>query len=511
MSSGKRVIGIFFGIDNLEIAEIENKNLIDQYCTPYVLSPEEKEASFNEIDKNKLAAVLQKVLKENAIETKDAIVSLPIRNIILRSFFMPIMPREELEYSAIKFEAKKYIPFRLENLVYDYQSCRLKEDKGRKLRILFVGIKKELLEKYSFALEQSDLKIKYIEPSAVSLLRALIFKEKADRRQTQAVVEVNNRGGNIIISDNGIPTFINDFEFSTTTSEEHQMQNDILLAKLANDIRLAVDYYQRHTSKTKIGSIVLCYEEISQEVIDGLEREIDIPIISVETKEILGLEDSAKIGLLHAYGAGMRNYVSAGITIDLNRASAVVNKAELLEALGPESLTPRQIKKLIQTVIIAAILVCAFFLFNLRQVLSLKSQISKQRIEVKPELISLSKGKLEKKLIEVKKKIGVFSSIKKEKTFTPLLNTLPKLLPEGVWLKTLSFNAKVEKDVKELNISGSCYTEDHSMQINVINQFVLNLKKNLLFSKEFKAIDIASITQQEVDSWVVTDFALICK
>ncbi|MBL7198385.1 MAG: pilus assembly protein PilM [Candidatus Omnitrophica bacterium] len=510
MSSGKRVIGIFFGIDNLEIAEIENKNLIDQYCTPYVLSPEEKETSFNEIDKNKLATILQKALKEKAIETKDAIVSLPIRNIILRSFFMPIMPREELD-AAIKFEAKKYIPFRLENLIYDYQSYRLKEDKGRKSRILFVGIKKELLQKYSFALEQSDLKIKYIEPSAVSLLRALIFKEKVDRRQTQAVVGVNNKGGNIIISDSGIPTFINDFKFSTTTSEEDQMQNDILLARLANDIRLAVDYYQRHTSKTKIGSIVLCYEEISQEVIDGLKKEIDIPITSVETKEILGLEDSARIGLLHAYGAGMRNYVPAGITIDLNRTLAVVDRAELLEALAPEPLTPRQIKKLIQAGIIAAILVCAFFLFNLRQVLSLKSQISKQRIEVKPELISLSKGKLEKKLIEVKKKIGVFSSIKKEKTFTPLLNTLPKLLPEGVWLKTLSFNAKVEKNVKELNMSGSCYREDHSMQINAVNQFILNLKKNLLFSKEFRAIDITSITQREVDNWVVTDFVVICR
>jgi len=510
MPSTKKVIGIFFGIDNLVIAEIENKNLVSHCCIPYVLSSEEKKTSLDELDQIKLAAVLQNALKENAIETKSAIVSLPIKNIILRSFFMPAMPQEELD-AAIEFEAKKYIPFRLDELNHDYQLFKIKEDKIRKVRILFVGVKNELLKKYRFALDQAGIQIKYIEPSSVSLLRALTFKKKIDQQQTAAVVEVNTKGGNIIISDNGIPTFINDFRFSSGASDEQEMQSDVLLARLANDIRLSIDYYRRHTPKASIASIVLCPEEIPQEVIEGLKKEIDTPLISIDAKEVLELKDSARISLLHAYGAGMRDSVPAGVTIDLYRKIAEAAIAKSPGVLKPRKLTSEQIKKLIQTGIIALTLVSVFFLFNLRRVLSLKSQlkkISKQQIAVKPDLSSLSKRELESKLLTLRKKLRIFSGIKKEKTVTPLLDALPQLIPEGVWLYSLNFNTDIENSLVFLDIAGACYTENRSIQINIINQFISNLKKNPVFSEKFDEIDINSMTQHEMDNWLITDFIL---
>jgi len=513
VTNSRKIIGIFFGLDNLVIAQIEDKDLIDYYCIPYVLSPEEKETDLDNIDKNKLAAVLQRALKEKGIETKDVIVSLPISNIILRSFYMPTMPKDELD-TAVKFEAQKYIPFRLENLTYDYQSFRVKEDKGKKIRIIFVGIKNELLEKYNFALEQLDLKVKFIEPSPVSLLRALIFKDKINQKQTQALVEVNSKGGSIIISDKGIPSFINDFKLPSITSEADKLKKDDLLAKLVNDIRLSIDYYQRHTPKTKVSSIVLCPEDIPQEVIDGLKEEVGIPFVSVEAKEILELEDSIRIGLLHAYGAGIRNFLPVDSTIDLNKKLAVTDKAELVMALRPKPLSPRQIKKVIQTGVIAGALVFVFFLFNLYQVSSIKSQtknISKKQIAADSNLFSLSKKKLEKRLIEVKEKIRTFSGIKKEEALTPLLTGLAESLPDGVWLQSLTFNNVVKKNVKNLDITGFCYAENRSVQINAINQFVSNLKKNPLFLEEFKVIDVRFMTQKKIDEWLITGFAITCK
>jgi len=69
----------------------------------------------------------------------------------------------------------------------------------------------------------------------------------------------------------------------------------------------------------------------------------------------------------------------------------------------------------------------------------------------------------------------------------------------------------VKKNVKNLDITGFCYAENRSVQINAINQFVSNLKKNPLFLEEFKVIDVRFMTQKKIDEWLITGFAITCK
>jgi len=74
---------------------------------------------------------------------------------------MPAMSQDELE-NAIKFEAEKYIPFKTDNLISDYQT-RFERNSKTNL-ILFTGLKKETLDRYLSILTKNGFLTKKTGP-----------------------------------------------------------------------------------------------------------------------------------------------------------------------------------------------------------------------------------------------------------------------------------------------------------------------------------------------------------
>ena len=121
MPSTKR-LGFFWGEEKITIVEFD-KNMPGKVVSmPLGLkSNSPSPFSSNLTEEIQLTAVLQKLLQDNQITGASFYVALPSKEIILRSFVIPFVSPEEAQ-GAIRFEAKKYVPFDMQELSFVFHT-----------------------------------------------------------------------------------------------------------------------------------------------------------------------------------------------------------------------------------------------------------------------------------------------------------------------------------------------------------------------------------------------------
>ncbi len=100
-------LGIYFGPKAVDIIETKGKRLANHLKIPLseVLGGDLEEKVPSEV---KIVALFSEALRKSKIESKEAVLSLSARDLIIRTFEMPNLPKEEM-VSAIKFEIKKWL------------------------------------------------------------------------------------------------------------------------------------------------------------------------------------------------------------------------------------------------------------------------------------------------------------------------------------------------------------------------------------------------------------------
>src|SRR5882672_1488986 len=236
-------LGVFFGHNSLSLVETDNQDPGKYFSAPHNLFDNVDPTQGKIVpDDIKITAIIQKSLRDLKITSSDASLSLPTKDIIFRSFVIPWMMANEID-GVVEFEARKYIPFKLEELTYSYHPVTIAEKNVKRIRILFAAIRNDILEKYCGILEQSGLKISYVEPGVVSLIRVLVFKKLIPLDQRIAIVQTNDKEGKIIIVDHGLPHFVRDFQLQPAAASKPENDPELLKARLFNEVRISLDYY----------------------------------------------------------------------------------------------------------------------------------------------------------------------------------------------------------------------------------------------------------------------------
>jgi Tfp pilus assembly PilM family ATPase len=159
-----------------------------------------------------LAKNIRDALKKHKVSTTIVNLSLPTNDIIFRSFVIPWMQQREIK-SVVEFEIGKYIPFSLSELSHSHHAISIAENNIKQIRIIFVAIKNDALANYVRVFKAASLTPDVIEPSALSLIRALSFKKLIPEDQTIAVIQKGDVG-KIIICNKNTPQFVREFFLS---------------------------------------------------------------------------------------------------------------------------------------------------------------------------------------------------------------------------------------------------------------------------------------------------------
>ncbi len=497
MSNSQR-IGLYLTEENIILAESNLKSLQKVVSSPIVSSlVPSKDTPFHSdvTEEVQIISTFQRLLRENKIEEGSACVSIPIKEVFLRSFTLPSMPASELN-SVVYYEAKKYIPFDLKLLDYVYQSVPFVENKQKRLRIIFYAIRKQTIEKYNRILKQTTCKPFVYEPSLVSLAKQLITKAQLRIDQKAVVVYVHANYGQIIFYDKGFSYFVREFSLTPPDVDDPKMVSDFLRDNILREVRNSLGYYSRQFSQDKIQEILVLATVPDAELVKVLTEELSVKVRMVEPSVTAGLQTFAGMDAMCACGACITKVPSAFLAFNFLQAKS--EPQSVGSAKGSffiSQLLSWEISDFIYA--IQAAVICILLLgggwfygrFKLQETQKQSNNLTMQQ----GELANQSINEIEAQIKKNKDQLSAYNKILKNRNhISSKLINLTKALPEGAWLEGASFFADTSRTPMELK--GYIYSPgQQGTQFKLVNDFLARLKKD----KDFSSVKLKLKSTQE--------------
>ncbi len=510
-------LGIYFAPNSINFTETNGRKLVNNVQVPFL------ESSDIELEGKvpleiKLVAVINEALRSNRIEAKEASLALSGRDLIIRGFEMPGMPKDEMA-SAVRFEAKKYIPFKVEELISDFQAQS--ERSSRINNVLFMGLKKDILERYLSVFSQVNIKIRRLEYSGFSIIRAL----KLSGIRENGVIGIlcadfsGSDEANFIVLENGFPLFNRDINLTLNPVAQPgidslQAQPEALLDKIKSEIRVSLDYYQRKFPGKGIQRIFSFVNNDRYQELESFISELSIPSKLIDFNKLVGDDRPYSSGFLKSYSISLADVVPAKVKINLSETKALPKKVTIT---APKLDLGTLIKdvKVDPRAVISGILICsAVFAYGIYRIAPVKQELNAvigKRVIVENVDPNLSAGQLTEISAGYKKKLeNLDKLIRKQLYVTEALDSIPRSIPDGVWLIKFSFN-KEDAGRLFLLLEGRSYLRSPDKEFEAVNMFVNNLKNDPVLSKYFTEIELTSIDQDTQEKVSITRFALTCK
>jgi type IV pilus assembly protein PilM len=209
----KKYLGIDIGTSTIKIVEIsvkKNKPYLSNYAVGKLGNLRK---SGNEVFMDdQLANYLKEVIRRGKFSKDNVYASVPSFGGLVVMIEIPEMPQAELA-QTIQFEAHKYIPLPLEDLVlsWDIVGGGNKIEAGKpapsqmvgmtdgKTQVLLVAVPKSNVAKYQNLIKNSGLKLKALEIESFSLARSLVGKDPGKF----IIIDIGSRVCNIILVEGG--------------------------------------------------------------------------------------------------------------------------------------------------------------------------------------------------------------------------------------------------------------------------------------------------------------------
>lgn len=283
MFGKNKFLGIDIGTSAIKIAELRmnnNKPVLSNYAwMKYGQSLADKNLKASSFDPL-LLEYLKKIIREAKFESKNAYVSISSSGGLIMLVEFPAMSSSDLE-QAIRFEAHKYIPTSLEDIVLSWDVVNNEEvpADGKKMQVLLVAAPKSKVASYEKIISQAGLNLRTIEIESFSIVRSLIGNDPGNF----IVVDIGARVCNIILVGKGIIRVNRNIDaggkdmtrvISTSMgideerAEKMKVSGENFLAdgkntkfsaldSIVNEIRRVADAYCRSDKNVKIDEIIL--------------------------------------------------------------------------------------------------------------------------------------------------------------------------------------------------------------------------------------------------------------
>ena len=246
---GKPKVGLYMGVDSIGgVSTVNGK--VDSFARYSLSSLEEESHVENLSDEVKWEALINKITREINADVKDLYLSLADRDFIFRFFDMPLMKRSEIQ-SSLTYEIEKYIPFKLEELRWDYSYVVLPKEK--KMNVSFIGIKEDIYQNIQGLFTRLGFNPLTFEPSAISLARGLKSVKKFAKIKNFALLDLTGTEGCLTFFHNDLPVFNRYFTIPKET--EREKVDDIV-----NPVRLSFQYFDREFSLYRVNQLIVMNE-----------------------------------------------------------------------------------------------------------------------------------------------------------------------------------------------------------------------------------------------------------
>ena len=153
---------------------------------------------------------IKEVISKAKIKAKDVIASIPAFSTFSTIIEMPYLSEADLAKS-IPFEAKKYVPVPLNEVILDWSIIGTKTPEPGKpatVEIFLASVPKDETERYQRIMQNAGLSLKAIELENSALTRSLLGNDLSPA----AIVNIGGRSTSILIADKGYERINHNYE-----------------------------------------------------------------------------------------------------------------------------------------------------------------------------------------------------------------------------------------------------------------------------------------------------------
>lgn len=442
-----------------------------------------------------IARAARQAVDRAKIPVRTASLALPEREVMLRYFDIPPVPKKELA-AAARFEAQKYVPFDVRDLVSDFETMR--EKGSRRIGVAFVAAKKKFVEDLAAAFEDQDLRLLSLESASLALVRSLTLTPA--KNETRALIyrdppaglnTVIYRNRSVLMSRSGQPLRPNTLEAAEKSPAE----------LITSEIRLAFNYFSKTFKNEVIKRLVVATDGRDDEAWAlSLGREFGLPVQIASTLCAQSKGRALPTGLCAALGAALRGV--GGDMKRMNLAPRVRPKAGAGITAASAQLTPEEEKEyfkkwLVREAVAGGLLLLALHIGLSFQTAQIRKSLATERlVPVKTATANsnMSYDELKAKLNDLTAREAFLAKAVDGRTqVTEKLNEVSKHLPDD--LKLTSFEYTDFED-RLGNVSLSVRMDGLATGGNELvstNRFVSALKESDGFRRGLRDVKLTAV------------------
>ncbi|MEK7160683.1 MAG: pilus assembly protein PilM [Patescibacteria group bacterium] len=284
----KKHLGIDLGSSSIKVVELEKKGG-RVFLSNYALIQTKEEAVFNisELKDEEIAKLLKHLFEQAGIVGGRASFSLSVEKTFSTVINLPAMPESELA-AAIPFEAQKYVPLPLNEVVLDWTVITNEPNRGTSkrgevdaakisdgqsveaaaanqggdgLQVLLLAVSKDIVNRVTKIARLANLELSAIEQESFSLIRSLVGNDKG----AFLVVDLGRKSVDLIIVDQGFIRVNHNFD---------SLNKEVLLMEADRIVNL----FQMRYNK-KVGQCLLAGgRAFEKDLFDFLSAKLKLPV-----------------------------------------------------------------------------------------------------------------------------------------------------------------------------------------------------------------------------------------
>ncbi len=305
----KSFVGLDIGSHEIKVVELAPAG--SRYRVLHVGSADTPPGAVKEgavVEPQGLGVAIHQVLGKTGIKPGRVVSAVGGQAVIVRELKLPPMPEDELKQAA-RFEAERYVPYGVREVNMDFDIIgETMEDNQRRIVVLLVAAKREIVDKHVQALEAGGLRPFVLDVESFAVIRALDAQAQAGATAPPGAQAPAGAGGaatvfvdlgaetsdiviteggqlrltrNINIGGDGLTKAIAtrlDMEFQSAAQVKEEKGTVVLegepapddrtvialheamlpiLGDLATEIRRSMDYFQTRWRDSRVGRVLL--------------------------------------------------------------------------------------------------------------------------------------------------------------------------------------------------------------------------------------------------------------
>lgn len=489
----EKKVGLYLGINSVGAVVVQGKDILS--LGRFEFSSLEEAGGEIKNEDIRWEALINKTLREVGNDAKDIYVSLADRDFIFRPLEMPLMKRKDIE-SSLVYEIEKYIPFKMEELVWDYDYANF--PKERKIGLSFIGIKEDNYERIKSILSRLELKAAMIEPSCVSLARVIKSVKKFAQFKNFALLDFTQAEAYLTFFQQDLPVFN---RYLVVPKKENALDLDNFIEA----VNFSFQYFKREFKNYKLDKFIIVGDSNIDSLVPPLKEGLQVEIETVSSYDLTN-RDNARVENVKALGV-------AGLENSPYKFQPYLRKTKERALPSERPLVSVDLKARSLSLLIGIGLAGTIFLsLILGNEVTEKKLILKKKEEsvvVPAALGALTWQERAAMLQEEEEKINslkeLLSSFVRFSSFFEKMAT-EGILPRRLWLTDLDI-AGHQGEYRGV-LTGYIFRNDDYAERLGVDEFISNLRKGKTVRSIFSKVNLESSSRDEVEGFEVTRFSI---